>query len=210
MISVKREKKEHIASQINQSDRQEPSVKTKKKLCIGFDMSRSNEHAQMRKKSMQINDNIEERVIGKNPLSSKDKISHIHEAIDLFFDKITDEALKRPKPELTEKKEITIFKDEEEETLRNKFEIRNHLLDDLEHQILEQQTQLVEKSEDSKRLQKEIMTQDQSLQSMKKQFDEKKQEKQSLEKEIEERDRIIQDIEGQLLEKQAWIVENNY
>ena len=77
--------------------------------------------------------------------------------------------------------------------MRNEFEIRNHLLDDLEHQILEQQTQLVEKSEDAKRFQKEILTRDQSLWSIKMQFDEKKQEIQSLQKEIEERASKIDD-----------------
>ncbi len=42
----------------------------------------------------------------------------------------------------------------EAEELRNEVEIRNRLLDDLEHQILERQTQLVQKTEMIMRLQR--------------------------------------------------------
>ncbi|MCJ7698173.1 MAG: PAS domain S-box protein, partial [Thermoplasmata archaeon] len=44
----------------------------------------------------------------------------------------------------------------EVETLRSEVEIRSRLLDDLEHQILERQTQLVEKIQTAKRLQTEL------------------------------------------------------
>ncbi len=60
----------------------------------------------------------------------------------------------------------------EVETLRSEVEIRSRLLDDMEHQIVERQTQLVEKIQMVKQLQTELDSRGQELSLIKKEFEE--------------------------------------
>ena len=198
--------------------------KIKKKLYIGFGHKRKKEHTNTNSKDIRSVRFAEDFFLRLNVTPSMDKTIQLHENIDAFLEKIGNERLFRDTKNsikiqsqgVHDMNDETRAAEEEYLSIKGKtkallgeVEIRNRQVENLEHQILKRQTQLVEKSEIVKRLETELEIQDQSVMTFNKEIEEKQEDIIILQEEIKERDKIIQDIQGQLTEKQTWIVENN-
>lgn len=199
--------------------------KIKRKLYIGFGQRRRNNRRGKPSKHFSSIHAVEQFFTPQKTALSKKESIEFHENIDVFLEKMTKERLPRDTLPSKEKHPIqtltprTMIQSEDEELSRTKekmeilvdeVRIRSQLIDDLEHQILERQTLLVEKTETVKQLQKELQLRDTNLKRLTDEFEQKEKEFTLIQKEIIKKNRIIQNIEGQLAEKQKWIVENNH
>ena len=128
----------------------------KKRLCIGFDIRGKKGGIKQKSNNIQRKHSVPWHMSHQNSLASEENAGHIHDAIDLFLERIGFEKCEEQTFNSIETdNEPLSDKGEEEEILQNEVEIRNHLLDDLEQQVLQRQTELVEKSENIDRLQQE-------------------------------------------------------
>jgi chromosome segregation ATPase len=201
----------HRNSQKNQGVSNNTHQKIKKRLCIGFDITGKRGIFKEKPKRIQRNHSTPWNISNQNFSSSEENASHIHDAIDLFLERIGFQKHE-------EQTLIPIEKDneplsdtgEEREILRNELKIRNNLLDDLETQAFERQTEIVEKTENINRLQQQSEVRNHTLHSLTLQLEETKEEVGSLQQLLQARDSIIRDIKAQLVERQTWIVENNH
>jgi chromosome segregation ATPase len=185
--------------------------KMKKRFCIGFDIKGNKGGFTHKSKKLPRNHSVPWIVSNQNLTSSEEKSSHIHDAIDLFLERIGFEKLEEhTSNSLTTDNELQRNTEEEKDILRNELVIRNNLLDDLEQQVLQRQTGVVEKSENINLLQQESDMKNHTLHSVTLQLKEKKEEVASLQQLLQTRNGIIRDIETQLVERQTWIVENNH
>jgi chromosome segregation ATPase len=197
----------------------------KKKVFIGFSSKRKKEHTHSNSKDIGSINTAEQFIPRLDAIPSMEKTIQLHENIDVFLEKIGNERLRNdivdPKDEQLQELHTMndeIRREEEEfvttkgevEVLLSEVEIRSRLVEDLEHQILERQTQLVEKTEMVKRLQSQLEIRDQTVIKLNKEFEEKEEKLSILQDEVKERNKMIQDIQGQLTEKLTWIVENNH
>ncbi|MBN2600130.1 MAG: hypothetical protein JXA75_06275, partial [Candidatus Thermoplasmatota archaeon] len=225
MAVLKKEKKEQSTSLVTSRIIRDVPRRKKKKLCIGFGQKQDQASRQKRSENIQGITSHKQGMHLQNTRSSEEKSIQIHEDIDLFLETVenqrfhevisgfenlhSQEWVKKPDQRNWIGRTLEIPKDNEE-VIRNEIEIRNRLLDDLERQILERQSQVVKKTETIMRLQKELERKDQVLRVTKQEAAETTELSRILQQEIKERDTIIQDIKGQLIEKQTWIVENNH
>ena len=223
MVFLKEEKRKEQSIPDNLKNSWQVPPRKKKKIFIGFDRARTRRFGL--KDPILVSHLQRRRLRSPSRQSPQENQAHLHETIDSVLEKrenqhfyeIISEFEKIPvKGQDQQKKwnhttgeESVVWQDEEEE-LRNEIEIRNRLLDDLEHQILERQTQLVQKTELIMRLQQELEKKDQACTSMKNSIAEKTDDVKRLHQEISNKDTLIQDIKSQLMEKQQWIVENNH
>ena len=225
MAFFKKKETKTINSKTDRTTIKAFTPKIKKKVNIWLGSKKKRVHTNSNSKDIESIKSAEDFIARLNGIPSMEKTIQLHENIDAFLEKIGNERLHRDLENPIEKRsqgfrvmndeirgeeeEFVSIKDKAEELL-SEVEIRSRLVEDLEHQILERQAQLVEKTEIVKRLQTELEIRNQTIITLKKEFEEKEEDLRILQEEIKERDKIIQDIQGQLTEKQTWIVENNH
>jgi chromosome segregation ATPase len=225
MDFLRRTRGENIIRIKQQRKNKDSTPKIKKRLCIGFGDKIKKGHMHHTSKIIKDVNMADKKRPPRSFAAPKEKMIHLHETIDMFLEQLDRQELSKTRlnfekkqeqdlnstdnPKINRRQDFVLTKIDEE-ALQTEFDLRNRLLCDLEHQVIEQQTKCVEKTEMVKQLQEEMDLKDQALRTMQKEFNKNGERSRTLQKEIQIRDRIIQDIKDQLLEKQTWVVENNH